>query len=93
MISDSLKDCNVIALDRYNDVSEFVNHVIKSSRPLGFDVYLDRKDLLEFFSEGVLEESKISQYVKNGLRIRIITNITKNDISCCKNLLSIGLDL
>lgn len=93
MISDSLKDCNVLALDRYNDVSEFVNHVIKSSSPLGFDVYLDRKDLLEFFSEVVLEESKISQYVKNGLRIRIITNITKNDISCCKNLLSIGLEI
>ena len=93
MISDSLKDCNVLALDRYNDVYEFVNHVIKSSGPLGFDVYLDRKDLFEFFSEGVLEESKISHYVKNGLRIRIITNITKNDISCCKNLLSIGLEI
>ncbi|HEX5185533.1 MAG TPA: HAMP domain-containing sensor histidine kinase [Nitrososphaeraceae archaeon] len=92
MISDSLKDCNVLALDRYNDVSEFVNHLIKSN-PLGFDVYLDRKDLLEFFSEGVLKESKISQYVKNGLRIRIITNITKNDISCCENLLSIGLEI
>lgn len=93
MISDSLKDCNVFSLDRYNDVSEFVNHVIKSSSPLGFDAYLDREDLLEFFSEGVLEESKISQHVKNGLRIRIITNITKNDISCCKNLLSIGLEI
>lgn len=92
MISDSLKDCNVLLIDRYSDVSEFVNHVIKSS-PLGFDAYLDREDLLEFFSEGVLEESKISQHVKDGLRIRIITNITENDISCCKNLLSIGLEI
>jgi signal transduction histidine kinase len=92
VISDSLKDCNVLLIDRYSDVSEFVNHVIKSS-PLGFDAYLDREDLLEFFSEGVLEEYKISQHVNEGLRIRIITNITKNDISCCKNLLSIGLEI
>jgi hypothetical protein len=90
VISDSLKDCNVLAPNSDNDVFEFVNHLIKSS-PLGFDIYLDRKDLIEFFSESVLEESRISQYVKNGSRIRIITDITKNDISCCKKLLSIGL--
>ncbi len=92
MISDSLKDGNVLAPNSDNDVFEFVNHLIKSS-PLGFDIYLDRKDLIEFFSESVLEEFRISQYVKNGSRIRIIMNITKNDISCCKKLLSIGIGI
>lgn len=31
--------------------------------------------------------------MKNGSKIRIITNITKNDISCCKTLLSVGLEI
>ena len=92
MISDSLRDSNVLVLDNDNDVAEYINHLLKSS-PLGFDIYLDRKDLRLFFSDKVLEGPEFYQYLKNGSKIRIITNITKNDISCCKKLLSIGLEI
>ena len=78
--------------DNDNDVAEFVNHFVESSPP-GFDIYLDRKDLRVFFSDRVLKGSEISQYLKNGSKIRIIINITKNDIPCCKKLLSVGLEI
>jgi hypothetical protein len=92
VISDSSKECNSFALNTDNDAVEFVNNLINSS-PLGFDIYLDRKDLFVIFSKHVLEKSKISQSLKSELRIRIITNITKNDISYCEKLLSIGLEI